>query len=149
MRRFIIHARKAWLKGLSPKENREIPPLNYALVREMKAAFPDLHISVNGGINDLSEARAHLEAGLDGVMIGRAAYHRPADILLSADREIFGEDTPIARAEAIATEQEMKAKVAENRSHLVLAESEVPMAMATALREGNIFGSGNGAHGAQ
>ena len=103
VRRFIIRARKAWLKGLSPKENREIPPLNYALVREMKAAFPDLHISVNGGINDLSEARAHLEAGLDGVMIGRAAYHRPADILLSADREIFGEDTPIARAEAIAT----------------------------------------------
>jgi tRNA-dihydrouridine synthase A len=91
--RVAIHARKAWLQGLSPKENREVPPLDYGLVHEMKARFPDLHISVNGGVQSLAEARAFLEAGLDGVMIGRAAYHAPADILLPADRIIFGEAT--------------------------------------------------------
>jgi tRNA-dihydrouridine synthase A len=90
VRRVTVHARKAWLKGLSPKENREIPPLDYGLVHEMKRAFPDLHISLNGGIAGLAEAREHLAAGLDGVMIGRAAYQRPADILIAADREIFG-----------------------------------------------------------
>ncbi|WP_170472898.1 tRNA dihydrouridine(20/20a) synthase DusA [Ruegeria arenilitoris] len=88
-RRVIIHARKAWLQGLSPKENRDIPPLDYALVYQMKAAFPDLHISVNGGITSLTQARAMLDAGLDGVMIGRAAYHHPAEILADADRLIF------------------------------------------------------------
>jgi tRNA-dihydrouridine synthase A len=89
-----IHARKAWLEGLSPKENREIPPLDYGIVHEMKARFPDLHVSLNGGVQTLEEARAHLDAGLDGVMIGRAAYHAPADILLPADRVIFGADAP-------------------------------------------------------
>jgi tRNA-dihydrouridine synthase A len=87
--RFAIHARKAWLQGLSPKENREIPPLDYALVLAMKRAFPHLHISVNGGIDSLAEARAFLDAGLDGVMVGRAAYHAPFDILGQADAEIF------------------------------------------------------------
>jgi tRNA-dihydrouridine synthase A len=88
--RVTIHARKAWLQGLSPKENRDIPPLDHDLVHRMKAAFPDLHVSINGGIAALDEARAHLDRGLDGVMIGRAAYHNPADILLDADRVIFG-----------------------------------------------------------
>ncbi|MEX5726670.1 tRNA-dihydrouridine synthase A [Rhodovulum iodosum] len=88
--RFTIHARKAWLQGLSPKENRDIPPLDYALVHEIKRAFPGLHISVNGGVQSLDEARRFLASGLDGVMIGRAAYHSPADILLPADEEIFG-----------------------------------------------------------
>ena len=87
---FCIHARKAWLQGLSPKENRDIPPLDYDLVHAMKAAFPALHISVNGGITSLDQARRFLDAGLDGVMIGRAAYHTPADILLAADATIFG-----------------------------------------------------------
>ncbi|MCW8841957.1 MAG: tRNA dihydrouridine(20/20a) synthase DusA [Rhodobacteraceae bacterium] len=90
VRRFTIHARKAWLQGLSPKENRDIPPLDYDLVREMKTAFGDLHISVNGGIATLAAAEAFLEDGLDGVMIGRAAYHTPADILLGADARIYG-----------------------------------------------------------
>ena len=90
VRRVAIHARKAWLQGLSPKENREIPPLDYPLVHEMKAAFPDLHVSVNGGIASLDEAKAFLDAGLDGVMIGRAAYHNPADVLLGADTLIYG-----------------------------------------------------------
>ncbi|CUJ89718.1 putative tRNA-dihydrouridine synthase [Ruegeria denitrificans] len=88
--RVTIHARKAWLQGLSPKENRDIPPLDYDLVHRMKAAFPDLHISINGGITSLDQARTHLEAGLDGVMIGRAAYHQPADILAEADPLIYG-----------------------------------------------------------
>lgn len=91
----IIHARKAWLQGLSPKDNREIPPLDYPLVLAMKAAFPQLRISINGGITSLEQARAFLEQGLDGVMIGRAAYQRPGDILLGADSAIYGapEDT--------------------------------------------------------
>ncbi len=88
--RVTIHARKAWLQGLSPKENRDIPPLDYELVHQMKTEFPDLHISINGGITTLAQAQEHLEAGLDGVMIGRAAYHQPADILAEADPLIFG-----------------------------------------------------------
>ncbi|MCK4712650.1 MAG: tRNA dihydrouridine(20/20a) synthase DusA, partial [Marinosulfonomonas sp.] len=88
--RFSIHARKAWLQGLSPKENRDVPPLDYDLVLQIKRAFPDLHISVNGGITTLAQARGFLDAGLDGVMIGRAAYHTPDAILLGADAEIFG-----------------------------------------------------------
>ncbi len=87
--RVTIHARKAWLQGLSPKENRDIPPLDYDLVHQMKAVFPDLHISINGGITSLTEARAHLDAGLDGVMIGRAAYHQPTDVLAEADALIY------------------------------------------------------------
>ncbi len=104
VRRVAIHARKAWLQGLSPKENRDIPPLDYPLVHEMKAAFPDLHVSINGGIGSLDEAKAHLGAGLDGVMVGRAAYHQPADILAAADVEIFGTGAvadPVAVARAM------------------------------------------------
>lgn len=88
--RFTIHARKAWLQGLSPKENRDVPPLDYLLVHEMKGMFPHLHLSVNGGITTLNETLGFLESGLDGVMIGRAAYHSPATVLLDADRLIFG-----------------------------------------------------------
>lgn len=88
--RATIHARKAWLQGLSPKENRDIPPLDYDLVHRMKADFPELHLSLNGGIDSLEAAEAHLEAGIDGVMVGRAAYHQPAQILAQADRRIFG-----------------------------------------------------------
>lgn len=86
---FAIHARKAWLQGLSPKDNREIPPLDYPLVHRMKAEFPDLHLSINGGIETLAEARDHLRV-MDGVMLGRAAYHRPWDILGAAD-SLWGE----------------------------------------------------------
>jgi len=88
--RFAIHARKAWLQGLSPKQNRDIPPLDYDLVLAMKGLFPHLHISLNGGVETLDAAEALLHQGLDGVMIGRAAYHTPAAILLDADRRIFG-----------------------------------------------------------
>jgi len=90
--RVTIHARKAWLQGLSPKENRDIPPLDYDLVMRMKALFPSMHISINGGVASLEHAKDLLDAGLDGVMIGRAAYHNPTDILQRADAVIWGED---------------------------------------------------------
>jgi tRNA-dihydrouridine synthase A len=94
---FIVHARKAWLKGLSPKENRDVPPLDYDLVRRLKRERPHLSISINGGIPDLDQAEAHMAADdgvqLDGVMLGRAAYHEPA-LLGHADRRMFGADTP-------------------------------------------------------
>ncbi|PIE13996.1 MAG: tRNA dihydrouridine(20/20a) synthase DusA [Rhodobacterales bacterium] len=92
VRRLSIHARKAWLQGLSPKENRSIPPLDYDLVLAMKQQFPDLHISLNGGVESLTQAADLLDSGLDGVMIGRAAYHSPEAILLRADADIFGVD---------------------------------------------------------
>jgi len=88
--RFAIHARKAWLQGLSPKENREVPPLDHALVIRMKQEFPHLSIAINGGIATLDAAEQFLAAGLDGVMIGRAAYHAPGDILPLVDERIFG-----------------------------------------------------------
>jgi tRNA-dihydrouridine synthase A len=89
VRRVSVHARKAWLQGLSPKQNREIPPLDHDLVLAMKAAFPDLVVAINGGIADLDQAEDFLARGLDGVMIGRAAYHAPA-LLGAVDRRIFG-----------------------------------------------------------
>ena len=104
VRRVAIHARKAWLQGLSPKENRDIPPLDYDLVHRMKAAFPDLHVSVNGGIAGLAQAQGFLEAGLDGVMIGRAAYHAPFDILGQADSCIFGRPDPARDAHDVVDE---------------------------------------------
>ena len=91
--RVAVHARKAWLQGLSPKENREIPPLDHPLVVRMKRAFPDLVICINGGIDGLDMAEEFLGQGIDGAMIGRAAYHTPA-LLGAADRRIFGEDGP-------------------------------------------------------
>ncbi len=93
---FIVHARKAWLQGLSPKENRDVPPLDYDLVRRLKRERPHLNISINGGIANLDEAEAHLAetdgVRLDGVMLGRAAYHEPA-ILGQADRRLYDADT--------------------------------------------------------
>lgn len=94
VRRVTIHARKAWLQGLSPRENREIPPLDYPLVHAMKAAFPALHLSINGGIGSLDAARAQLQV-MDGAMIGRAAYHEPWKILGEADR-LWGDEPPFA-----------------------------------------------------
>ena len=85
---FIVHARKAWLKGLSPKENREIPPLNYERVYRLKRHHPELTVVINGGIETLDAAEAHL-AHVDGVMLGRAAYHTPW-LLHEVDRRIFG-----------------------------------------------------------
>jgi tRNA-dihydrouridine synthase A len=88
----IVHARKAWLNGLSPKENRDIPPLDYDRVYRLKASMPDVPIIINGGIADLAAARRHL-GFVDGVMLGRAAYQEPWR-LLAADPELFGEAAP-------------------------------------------------------
>ena len=109
IRRVTIHARKAWLQGLSPKDNREIPPLDYPLVQAMKAEFPDLHISINGGITSLDQAEALLASGLDGVMVGRAAYHEPMNILGAADARIWGQGAP---ADPFAVADAMKPHIA-------------------------------------
>jgi len=90
---FIVHARKAWLQGLSPKENRAVPPLRYDWVRRLKQDFPALTIVINGGIDTLDQA-LDLLAGLDGVMIGRAAYSDPW-ILAEADHRVYGQPTPV------------------------------------------------------
>ncbi|MGV7217284.1 tRNA dihydrouridine(20/20a) synthase DusA [Bradyrhizobium sp. UFLA05-112] len=94
----IVHARKAWLNGLSPKENRDIPPLDYDRVYRLKRAMPNVPIIINGGIAGIDEARAHL-AHVDGVMLGRAAYHDPWR-LLAVDPEFFGEAAPHATMQA-------------------------------------------------
>ncbi len=90
----IVHARKAWLKGLSPRENRDVPPLDYACVRRLKAAHPDLAIVINGGIAGLAQAQSEL-AYVDGVMMGRAAYQEPWR-LLQVDPLVYGEPAPFA-----------------------------------------------------
>ena len=98
----IVHARKAWLQGLSPKENRDIPPLDYPLAVAQKARRPELEIVVNGGVASLDAAEGFLAQGVDGVMIGRAAWHDPGAVLAAADRRIFGEPGPDATPDAAA-----------------------------------------------
>jgi tRNA-dihydrouridine synthase A len=90
----VVHARKAWLNGLSPKENRDIPPLDYDRVYRLKAALPDVPVIINGGISSVAEAARHLDH-VDGVMLGRAAYQEPWR-LLDVDPELFGEAAPYA-----------------------------------------------------
>jgi tRNA-dihydrouridine synthase A len=103
VRVFVVHARKAWLSGLSPKQNRDVPPLDYALVGRVKRARPGLDIILNGGIASLEQARGHLAPGLnggfDGVMVGRAAYHEPAAVLGGADTLITGTARAVVSAE--------------------------------------------------
>jgi tRNA-dihydrouridine synthase A len=96
----IVHARKAWLKGLSPKENREVPPLDYARVFRLKSTHPRLPVILNGGIASVEAARSHL-AQVDGVMMGRAAYQEPWR-LMAVDPLLFGEDAPFASAKEAA-----------------------------------------------
>jgi len=97
---FIVHARKAWLKGLSPKENREIPPLDYGRVARLKVRRPELTIVLNGGIGTIDEAEAHLQS-FDGVMLGRAAYHTPF-VLAEVDQRLFADDrSPLTRGEVL------------------------------------------------
>jgi tRNA-dihydrouridine synthase A len=96
----IVHARKAWLEGLSPRENRDVPPLDHARVYRLKARLPSLPVVLNGGVSTLAEAKAHL-AHVDGVMLGRAAYQNPA-LLIEVDSELFGKEPPVADALAAA-----------------------------------------------
>lgn len=93
-RTFIIHARKAILKGLSPKENRDIPPLQYERVYAIKQAFPELEVIINGGIKTLEESAEHLQQ-VDGVMIGREAYQNPYPLLSEVDQRLYGDNSPI------------------------------------------------------
>lgn len=97
---FIVHARKAILKGLSPKENRDIPPLDYDRVLRLKADFPDLNIIINGGIKDHQLALSLIEKGLDGVMLGREAYQNPL-IMLDVDRLYYGANSAISPGSAL------------------------------------------------
>ena len=92
---FIIHARKAWLKGLSPKENREVPPLDYPRVYQLKQDFPQLTMAINGGIKTFEEMEQHLQH-LDGVMVGREAYQSPY-LMAEVDQRLFGSDRPIMK----------------------------------------------------
>ncbi|ATJ83502.1 tRNA dihydrouridine(20/20a) synthase DusA [Halomonas beimenensis] len=97
---FIVHARKAWLEGLSPKENRDIPPLNYPRVHRLKASRPDLHIGINGGLKSLEACQAQLEH-VDSVMVGREAYQNPW-LLAGVDEHLYGEPGPAASRHAAA-----------------------------------------------
>ncbi|GMV58542.1 MAG: hypothetical protein AMXMBFR72_16490 [Betaproteobacteria bacterium] len=101
---FIVHARNAWLKGLSPKENREVPPLRYAVVHRLKRDFPDAAFVLNGGLASMAQARAELQH-LDGVMLGRAAYHDPY-LLATVDGELFADATPPPSREAVVASME-------------------------------------------
>ncbi|WP_373540514.1 tRNA dihydrouridine(20/20a) synthase DusA [Chamaesiphon sp.] len=99
--RFSVHARKAWLQGLSPKENREVPPLRYEDVHRLKQDFPHLSIEINGGFTSLEQVQTQLQV-VDAVMIGRAIYDNPY-LLATADRDIYGADTPIPSRHQIVT----------------------------------------------
>ena len=113
---FVVHARKALLKGLSPKENRDVPPLNYPLVWRLKRERPDLTIVINGGIGSLDEAGAHLEH-VDGVMLGRAAYHTPA-ILGEVDARFFGTAQAVEPFEAVEAYRDYVARQLAAGTHL-------------------------------
>ncbi|MGK7907094.1 MAG: tRNA dihydrouridine(20/20a) synthase DusA [Synechococcus sp.] len=98
--RFTVHARKAWLQGLSPKENRDIPPLRYTDVYRLKQDFPHLFLEINGGITSLQQTKSHLQS-VDAVMIGRAAYDNPY-LFASVDRDLYGEPTAVPSRKEVA-----------------------------------------------
>jgi tRNA-dihydrouridine synthase A len=116
VRHFVVHARKALLQGLSPKENRDVPPLDYPLVWRLKAERPQLTIVINGGIGSLEAAEQHL-AHVDGVMLGRAAYHTPG-LLGEADARLFGEGEVVTPAQAVARYQPYMARELAAGTHL-------------------------------
>ncbi|TYR32488.1 tRNA dihydrouridine(20/20a) synthase DusA [Mesorhizobium microcysteis] len=114
-----VHARKAWLQGLSPKENRDIPPLDYPRVYRLKQRLQSRFIGINGGVQTLGEAEAHLSAGVDGVMLGRAAYHNPG-LLAEADTRLYGEEARLPDWEAVVHAMaEHAARHIENGGRLV------------------------------
>lgn len=114
-----VHARKAWLQGLSPKENRDIPPLDYPRVYRLKQRLQSRFIGINGGVQTLGEAEAHLSAGVDGVMLGRAAYHNPG-LLAEADARLHGEEARFPDWEAVVDAMaEHAARHIENGGRLV------------------------------
>ncbi|MCE2510473.1 MAG: tRNA dihydrouridine(20/20a) synthase DusA [Alphaproteobacteria bacterium] len=134
-RTVIVHARKAYLKGLSPKENRSVPPLRYDVVYRLKADFPDLEIVLNGGVETLEAAEAHL-AHVDGVMIGRAAYQNPY-LLAGVDRRFFDETEPPPSREAVL------------EAMLPYLEAEVEKGIPLARMTRHLFGLFTGMPGAR
>jgi tRNA-dihydrouridine synthase A len=116
VRHFVVHARKAWLSGLSPKENRDIPPLDYPLVYRLKRERPDLTIAINGGVASLEEAQGHL-AQVDGVMMGRAAYHTPG-LLGEVDARLFGGGAVVDAATAVERYRPYVARQLARGTHL-------------------------------
>jgi tRNA-dihydrouridine synthase A len=134
-RTFIVHARKAWLQGLSPKQNRDVPPLDYGRVHRLKADRPELEIIVNGGIGGLDEVDGHLER-VDGVMLGRAAYQEPW-ILADVDRRLFGAPNRVAsRSQAI-------------EAYLPHVEGELGRGVPLAAMTRHVLGLFNGLPGAR
>jgi tRNA-dihydrouridine synthase A len=134
-RTFIVHARKAWLQGLSPKQNRDVPPLDYGRVHRLKADRPELEIMVNGGIGGLDEVDGHLER-VDGVMLGRAAYQEPW-ILADVDRRLFGAPNRVAsRSQAI-------------EAYLPHVEGELGRGVPLAAMTRHVLGLFNGLPGAR
>ena len=97
---FIVHARNAWLQGLSPKENREIPPLKYEYVYQLKRDFPELEIILNGGVTDNAQVAEHLQY-VDGVMVGRSAYHQPLTMMAQWDALFYGDAHEVMTFEAL------------------------------------------------
>ncbi|MBN43275.1 MAG: tRNA dihydrouridine(20/20a) synthase DusA [Alphaproteobacteria bacterium] len=132
---FIVHARKALLQGLSPKENREVPPLHYDLVHRLRAECPSLHITINGGIETLDDAMVHLKH-VDGVMLGRAAYHNPY-VLAAADRLVFGSDTPVTTRHEVI------------RAYCAYIEREIAAGTQLTAMTRHILGLFNGVPGAR
>ncbi len=130
----IVHARKAWLSGLSPKENRDVPPLDYELVRRLKAERPDLTVIINGGIASLDEAEEHLKS-VDGVMLGRAAYHEPG-LLGQVDRRFFGEGADVDAHQAV-------------RAHLPYVEAQLSRGVHLAAMTRHMLGLFHGMRGAR
>ncbi len=113
----VVHARKAWLKGLSPKENRDIPPLDYPRVYRLKQRLGDYPVAINGGIRTMDDCLAHV-GELDGVMVGREAYHNP-ELLLAVDAFLFGQDAPVSSGfEAVEAYEPYMARQIEAGGHL-------------------------------
>jgi tRNA-dihydrouridine synthase A len=134
-RTFIVHARKAWLQGLSPKQNRDVPPLDHGRVYRLKADRPDLEIVINGAIASLDAAQGHLEH-VDGVMLGRAAYHDPW-LLADVDRRLFGAANPVeSRKQAV-------------EAYLPYVEGELARGVPLAAMTRHVLGLFNGLPGAR
>jgi tRNA-dihydrouridine synthase A len=134
VRTIIVHARKAWLKGLSPKENRDIPPLDYPLVWRLKHERPELTVVINGGIEDLDQVQQHL-AHVDGVMLGRAAYHTPG-ILGEVDQKLFGAGSDVSAQQAV-------------RAHLPYVEDQLSRGVHLAAMTRHMLGLFHGRPGAR
>ena len=146
---FIVHARKAWLKGLSPKENREVPPLHYEFVHRLKAEIPDLNISINGGIKTLDQIEEQLQ-DLDGVMVGREAYENPW-FLRDADARIFNDVRPESTdpAEIIAGNARPATRKALLEAYLPYVEKQTAEGCPATILVKHLYGLFTGLPGAR